>query len=240
MFSIGLVMTTPSANRRRVLADLIQRKFKGDESQFRKVVVDRGIFTKGRVSQIFDNDKPWGERSAANLAAGLGLRDDYFERPHSWGGSNTELPETYSDSPSNKKRLQVREWVKAGAGGAIESVPLPEGLDLGSVEHDEFSIDGLYALRMRGDGLSPAIDDGAVMVIANPPEIRALSRVLVTMRDGRRLVLKLLVPTEHSITVAELVSQRQHTIERGDVERIEWVRNVYDPPAWSANEIQDA
>jgi hypothetical protein len=46
----------------------------------RELLIRRSGYTKGRVSQFFDKDQPFGERAARALAERLGLAADYFER----------------------------------------------------------------------------------------------------------------------------------------------------------------
>jgi hypothetical protein len=45
----------------------------------RELLIRRSGYTKGRISQFFDSDQPFGERAARALAERLGLVPDYFE-----------------------------------------------------------------------------------------------------------------------------------------------------------------
>lgn len=46
----------------------------------RAKLMDKTGLSKGRVTQLLDDDEPFGERAAANLAVKLGLPLDAFER----------------------------------------------------------------------------------------------------------------------------------------------------------------
>lgn len=46
----------------------------------REALIRRTGLTKGRISQLFDEAEPFGERAASGLAEKLGLPPDYFER----------------------------------------------------------------------------------------------------------------------------------------------------------------
>ena len=74
LFSICLLMD--NARRRRFVAYFTGKPFQGDRS---KLIAKTGL-TKGRVTQLFDKDEPFGERAAQQLAMRLDLPLDYFER----------------------------------------------------------------------------------------------------------------------------------------------------------------
>lgn len=46
----------------------------------RELLIRKSGYTKGRISQFFDKDQPFGERAARTLAERLGLDADFFER----------------------------------------------------------------------------------------------------------------------------------------------------------------
>lgn len=64
-----------ATRRRRFIAWFSEKPCKGDRE---KLIALTG-YTKGRISQLFDDNQPFGERAASNLAEKLGLPQDYFE-----------------------------------------------------------------------------------------------------------------------------------------------------------------
>lgn len=64
-----------ATRRRRFIAWFQEKPCKGDRE---KLIALTG-YTKGRISQLFDENQPFGERAASNLAEKLNLRPDYFE-----------------------------------------------------------------------------------------------------------------------------------------------------------------
>ena len=60
-------------------------------------------YTKGRVSQLFDERQPFGERAASSLAQRLGLPADYFERD--------AAPETTAQDKPEPQRVRVHGHV---------------------------------------------------------------------------------------------------------------------------------
>lgn len=84
MFSIPFAMRD-DRRRARFVAWFLQT-YKEDSAfaraRFMADSARRGdpAYTKGRVSQLFDERQPFGERAAASLAQRFGLPADYFER----------------------------------------------------------------------------------------------------------------------------------------------------------------
>jgi hypothetical protein len=66
------------ADRRRRFKDYFEQQLKGDRAR----LLSKTGFTAGRVSQLFDEAQPFGERAARSLADRLGLPPDYFDRDH--------------------------------------------------------------------------------------------------------------------------------------------------------------
>lgn len=147
------------------------------------------------------------------------------------GGSLNEPPAAYLVSNRNKKRLTVREIVRAQSGGLLEAIPQVEGADLGFVETIE-DVTDLVAVRVRGDGLSPVYDDGMVLVIKPGAPCAQFERVHITLVDGTRLCKKLLGMTDEVVVVSDFKSQEQRTIERTAVLRIDPIAFAYGSSFW--------
>lgn len=67
-------------NRKQRLKALIDNRFEGNQQRF----ADCAAMSKGRVSQLLDDDEPFGERAAKNILvklsrAGVNLPDNYFD-----------------------------------------------------------------------------------------------------------------------------------------------------------------
>lgn len=65
-----------NARRKRFLSYFNDGPLKGS----REALIRRTGLTKGRISQLFDEGQPFGERAASSLAEKLGLPPDFFER----------------------------------------------------------------------------------------------------------------------------------------------------------------
>ena len=64
-----------NARRRRFVVYFSGKPFEGDRA---KLMLKTGL-SKGRVTQLLDEDEVFGELAAKNLALNLGLEADYFE-----------------------------------------------------------------------------------------------------------------------------------------------------------------
>lgn len=116
MFSIGL-MENP---RRRRFLDYFNGPLKGD----RELLIRRSRYTKGRISQLFDDEQPFGEGAARNLAVRLGLAPDYFEREHEAGSLDAETMEVAKryGQMSPEERQRFRALLTAPGEGSAPSV----------------------------------------------------------------------------------------------------------------------
>jgi hypothetical protein len=63
------------ALRRQKLRFLLDRQYKGDRGKF---LTDSGL-SKGRLSQLLDPDRPFGDVAARNLEERLNLDPGYFD-----------------------------------------------------------------------------------------------------------------------------------------------------------------
>ena len=93
-------MTNP--RRRRFIA-----YFDGPLKGSRDLLMKRTGLTKGRVSQLFDDTKPFGELAARNIAEKLGLAPDFFEQ------DAPGAPKAPSDVPNADLRglhISDSEW----------------------------------------------------------------------------------------------------------------------------------
>ena len=74
------------ARRRDRMLAYVRRKFGQDvtepRSEARRALQTKLSVTKGRMTQLFDRDQPFGEKAAAEVARTLNLDSDYFERDH--------------------------------------------------------------------------------------------------------------------------------------------------------------
>lgn len=76
--NLGMDIEKQNVRRRRLLSYFSGPPFYGN----RAGLIAQTRLTRGRVSQLFDEEQAFGERAAAQLAGRLGLPPDYFEYDH--------------------------------------------------------------------------------------------------------------------------------------------------------------
>jgi DNA-binding XRE family transcriptional regulator len=170
----------------------------------------------------------------AAIARALNVETDELLGFTRVGGSLNEPPATYAHSPSAPRakmvRLKVSEVLRPDGNGLLDASSLPaEEMGFVDVVATE---PGLKAIRVRGDALSPAIEDGEVLLIRNAGVCTPGSKVLLTMGTGKRLVKRLLFERSDAFTVADLATSQQSTIERPLIHTAEPVIAVYSADSW--------
>jgi len=115
-FSIGYMRD--EARRRRFLA-YFNTALGGD----RQRLIARTGYTKGRISQLFDKDQPFGEKAAASVASRLGLPEDYFEQPLAAKATEPQ-PATDTGWPFQLFSRTVWEALTERQRGAVEAMAL--------------------------------------------------------------------------------------------------------------------
>lgn len=90
----------------------------------------------------------------------------------------------------------------------------------------------VFALRVKGDGWFPVIDDGMYVVISPGDAPRQGEKVVVTYADGRLTIKRLLFERADSIVVAPLQGGSQQTIERAQIAAIDPVIGVLEASSW--------
>lgn len=126
----------------------------------------------------------------------------------------------------------MTEVVRAEAGGQIVAIDSDEAAR-GFVDLHQTGGD-LSALRVRGDGLSPAIEDGEILIIDLDARAQAGERVLLRLRSGKRLCKRLLFERDDAISVADLSTKHTSTLQLSDVVAMHPISAVYSAHRWAA------
>ena len=171
------------------------------------------------------------------IAHAMGLSVEQLKAgPHS-GGSAHEPSRSY-DVPqkagfAGRRRIKVAEQVRALEGGRLRPVDTPAA-ELGFVEVVSADSD-MTALRVRGDALSPAVEDGELLIVRRGAGCGPGSKVLITLHSGERLCKRLLFERSDAITVADLANRAQSTIERKDMTGMEPIIAIYSADSWRSS-----
>ena len=88
-----------------------------------------------------------------------------------------------------------------------------------------------YALRLRGDSMSPAIRNGWVAVCEPNHRLVPGEYVMVTTNDGQSMVKELLFQNEEEVSLMSVNAAygERRTIGRSDIDKIHYVGNILAP-----------
>ncbi|MDO9313371.1 MAG: S24 family peptidase [Burkholderiaceae bacterium] len=129
---------------------------------------------------------------------------------------------SYAGRPKTSMRVPVVGTAKLGSDGYYVELETPTGYGDGYVEH--YSRDGnAYGVRVKGDSMHPAIKHGQVVVVEPNGELVPGENVLLSLRDGRKMVKELIIGRADSVTVASVNGGERLTFSR---EEIEWIHSI--------------
>jgi phage repressor protein C with HTH and peptisase S24 domain len=114
--------------------------------------------------------------------------------------------------------------------GFFEQQPFEQGAPDGRVM--SLTDKTAYALRIKGDDLAPAIESGQYLIVLPGAEPQPGERIVVSFKDGRKAVLKLLFRRADTIAVTELAGGLQQTLERDELEYVHAVFGLVEASQW--------
>lgn len=220
------------ARRSRLLALFHSPRFRGDRA---KLINETGL-TKGRVAQLFDEDQPFGETAARRLAERLSLPKNFFEHDAMSGDTPIVLASTqdeasYAGQPAVRRLVPVVGEARLQIDGHYEELQYTSDQGYGTIEG--YSSDpNAYALRVRGDGMHPAIRHGAFVVVEPNGRCVPGEYVALQLRDGRKMVKELVIERAEEVVVESVNGGARQTIPRAEIERMHPVAAVVAASKW--------
>lgn len=231
-----------TANRRRQLKAWIDEHFDGIQAKF----VHAHDLNQGEISGLM-NSKSFGSVKARNLEKKAGMPTRYLDartsaESHTHSGlpsSSSELvgrdhgvvPETFVNAggATIKAGFPVTKTIRVKADDSYDEIihARPEGF-VSSFHADPTA----YAVKVRGDGLAPAIKDGSFLIVEPLGTCVLGEDVLIELVDGRRLCKTLMFERKDTVTVKSPNSGDTMTIERAEMHSMLPVAAVYPPSKW--------
>ena len=228
--------------RRARLAQLIEKRFDGSQADFARA---SGISPTYVTRMLKDDASPSKKRIGEDLARQV---EDRLNLPTHWLDNvperqTPELHASESAAAPYPGRAAPADPLARSADGAPVTAVARVGQD-GFFEQQPFdraAVDGwvpplndrtAYALRVRGDGLAPAIENGQYLVVLPGAEPQPGERIVVSFKDGRKAVFKLLFRRADSIAVTQLAGGVQQTLERDELEYVHAVFGLIEASQW--------
>ena len=142
-----------------------------------------------------------------------------------------EPPPEYAGLVTGFRPVPVVGTAKLGDNGYYEEISSIPGAGDGFIEH--VSRDGAaYALKVRGNSMSPAIRDGWFVIVE--PNARPVvgEYVLVALANGQKMVKELLIQRSDSIDIVSVNNGERRTIYTDELDSLQAVAAVLPPSKW--------
>lgn len=150
----------------------------------------------------------------------------------------TAQPFQFSGRMPPASFVPVVGTAKMGDNGFYEEISAIPGAGDGVIETYSKDQDA-YALKVRGDSMSPAIRDGWFVIIEPRASPTVGEYVLVKLRNGKRMVKELLYQRADSIAVMSIKGENRQTIlneELDDHGGLQAVAGILPPSKWMPTE----
>ena len=126
-------------------------------------------------------------------------------------------------------RVPIIGYAKMGDDGYYDEMGYPPGIGDGYVFCPTKDADA-YALKVRGNSMSPAIEDGWVVVVSPVGEPQPLEYVAVATSDGRKMVKKFVARRDGEILLQSVNREYGEVrLDQRDIDSIHPVVAVYPP-----------
>jgi len=136
--------------------------------------------------------------------------------------------------PVNLVRAPVVGTARMGEDGHYEEIEYPVGHGDGWV--DAYSSDpNVYALRVKGDSMHPAIRHGSFVVVEPNGQCVPGEYVVLAMVDGRKMVKELVINRPDEIVIESVNGNHRKTIEKIDIEKMHPVAAIVPASKWRSN-----
>lgn len=133
--------------------------------------------------------------------------------------------------PARLVRTPVVGTARMGEDGYYEEIDYPVGHGDGHV--DSYSSDpNVYALRVKGDSMHPAIRHGSFVVVEPNGRCVPGEYIVLALRDGQKMVKELVIERPHEIVIESVNGNHRKTIDRTDIEKMHPVAAIVSASKW--------
>jgi len=140
-------------------------------------------------------------------------------------------PLAYAGKPREVKGIPVVGQARMGDDGYYTEFAYPVGHGDGCVEGASTDPNA-YALRVRGDSMSPAIEDGYYILVEPNGTCVPGEKVVIVMKDERKMCKKFLYERPDTVSVQSINGGTIHTLEKSEIEHMHPVAAVISPSKW--------
>ncbi|MDN8612758.1 S24 family peptidase [Variovorax ginsengisoli] len=190
------------ATRRAEFIAYFNKHFHGERQKF----MEASGLSKGRITQYFDEDEPFGEKAAAKLEERL-----HLTRGQMFPSLATSARET---GPSNapQEGVPVVGTAQLGDDGHYYELEYPVGHGDGRVGFPSRDRNA-YAVRCKGESMAPRIRHGEFAVVEPNHPVSPGDEVLVRSSDGR-VMIKVFAYSRDGMVHLDSINNNHQTFPR--------------------------
>lgn len=126
--------------------------------------------------------------------------------------------------PPNPRAVPLISFAQAGAEGVFDETGAPIGSGWDEIDFPGLGDEGVYALEIAGDALTPVFRDGDRILVSPSVEPRRGDRVVVRTTGGELLVKELARVTGRSVELASLTRDGQDRVL--DLAEVVWIARI--------------
>lgn len=191
-----------------------------------KALAEETASDAGHLSQVKNRTRNMGDDVARRFERRLHKPPGWMDSQH---GVKEETPVYDSQVPvSDYRAAPVVGIAKLGEDGFFDEMGFPIGAGDGFIDAPSRDPD-VYALRVKGDSMNPAIRDGWYVVIEPNSRCVVGEYVVAALKDGRKMVKELLWEREDSVALNSVNDGRRITLERSEIESLRHVAFIAPP-----------
>lgn len=146
-------------------------------------------------------------------------------------GDHIDMPETFDYSGAGRQAtgVPVTKTIRVRDGGLFEETThaAPQGLVAA------YGVDvTAYAVKVRGDGMAPAIKDGSFLIVEPDGKCVAGEEVMVYLKDGSAMCRTLQFERSDTVSVTSVTTNEPLTLERTEIIQMLPIVAVYAASKW--------
>lgn len=212
--------------RRANLAALITTRFSGNQSALATAIDRQASYVSRCLAESGKNQKPIGEKFARHVESCLGLPHGWLDTAHEAAAPSQEAALEPGPTLSRPfKRTKIVGTAQLGPDGYWDALTAMDGwLDVPTNDPEA------YALRVKGDSMSPAIRSGWVVWCEPNHELIPGEYVLLHKSNGIHMIKELLYINEEAISLMPPNNTNGRiTIQRNEIIEIHHVSGIFPP-----------
>lgn len=179
-----------------------------------------GSLNQGEISLLIAGEKSFSEEKCINLENRAKMPRGYLL--DAWREPSAEEAPPLRDF----EKIPVVGEVQGGDDGYLHELEYPVGFGDGHINFPRKD-NTSYALRVRGDSMTPRIKEGEYIIAEPLSSFTADDNVVVIFKDGRKMVKVLLYFKEGKVILGSINKDHENiSVPQSDIEEMHYVAAI--------------